>query len=104
MRGKNISGGLKNFLNPAVLKHPMESTHFQIVKVDIYLFLQALCKLHDFTFTLKTDFNTIFIDLNPLLNLILNLNQQSQIVVFRTAVKHILHRIKSYHSLLNKTF
>ena len=32
---KNMRG-LKNFLNHALLKHSMESTHFQIVKVYIY--------------------------------------------------------------------
>jgi len=39
MKGKNIRGGLKNILNPAVLKHSMESTHVKIVKADIYLLL-----------------------------------------------------------------
>ena len=67
MKGKHLRGDLKNFLNPAVLKQSMERAHFQIVKVDIYLLLQ-LYNLHDFTFTLKIDFNTIFIDLSPLLN------------------------------------
>ena len=38
---ENIRGGLKNFLNPAVLKHSMESTHFLIIKVGIYLLLQV---------------------------------------------------------------
>jgi len=68
MKGKNIRGGLKNILNPAVLKHSMESNHVKIDKVDICLHLQVKCTLHDFTFTLKIDFSTIFIDLSPLLN------------------------------------
>ena len=34
---KTLKRGSQNFLNPAVLKHSMESTHFQILKVDIHL-------------------------------------------------------------------
>ena len=96
MKGKNIRRDLKNFLYSAVLKHSMESIHIQIVKVDIDLLLQVKCNLHDFTFTLKIDFNTHFYRLKS--------PSKSQIVVVRTAVKHILDRNKSYISLLSKTF
>ena len=68
MKVKHIRGGLSIILNLAVLKHSMESNHVKIDKVDIYLLLQVQCNLHDFTFTLKIDFSTIFIDLSPLLN------------------------------------